>query len=207
MYTSTSKPWHGIAQIITIQTKLRGKMGRAKSRQQGFKSKEEHLKHTINVEHLQKEYLLSTRDKSKMIRHSREARNDDDEETWSRDGTSTGNQGEEDNTSAADSSDDEAVHSRHVVNRNNTSTPQNSGGTTSNNQLQAASSRENGLPTTVEMMAAWQLHQQQQEHAQHNDDNYGDNGRINAAGKRALCYRVAKQLQEKNMSTLAYKAW
>ena len=154
MYTSTSKPWHGIAQIITIQTKLRGKMGRAKSRQQGFKSKEEHLKHTINVEHLQKEYLLSTRDKSKMIRHSREARNDD-EETWSRDGTSTGNQGEEDNTSAADSSDDEAVHSRHVVNRNNTSTPQNSGGTTSNNQLQAASSRENGLPTTVEMMAAW----------------------------------------------------
>ena len=94
-------------------------MGRAKSRQQGFKSKEQQLKHTINVEHVQKEYLLATRDNSKMIRQSREPRTDD-EDTWPRDGTSTGNQGEEDNTSGADSSDDEEVHCCHVVNRNNT---------------------------------------------------------------------------------------
>ena len=132
----------------------------------------------------------------------------DDEDTWPRDGTSTGNQGEEDNTSAADSSDaDEEVHCCHVVNRNNTSTPQNSGGTTFNNRLQAASRLENGLPTPTptptpaEMMAAWDLVQQQQQHAQHNDDNYGDNGTINAAGKIALSYRVAKQLQKKHINT------
>ena len=200
-YTSTSKQWHGIVQIIPLQTKLRGKTGRAKSRQQGFESKEQQLKRTINIEHVQKEYLLATRDNSKMIRQSREPRNDD-EETWSRDGTSTGNQGEEDNTSAADSSDDEEVHCRHVVNQNNTSTPQNSGGTTFNNQLQAASRLKNGLPTPADTRAAWELVQQQQEHAQHNDDNNGDNnGRINAAGKRPLSYRVAKQLQKKHVNT------
>ena len=138
-----------------------GKTGRAKSRQQGFESKEQQLKRTINIEHVQKEYLLATRDNSKMIRHSQEPRNDDDER-WSRDGTSTGNQGEEDNTSAADSSDDEEVHCRHVVNQNNTLTPQNSGGTTFNNRLQAALPIENGHPTTADMMAAWELVQQQQ---------------------------------------------
>ena len=164
-----------------------GKTGRAKSRQQGFQSKEQQLKRTINVEHIQKEYLLATRDKSKMIRHSQEPPNDEDE-GWSRDGISTGNQGEEDNISAADSSDDEEVHCRHIVNRNNTSTPQNSGGTTYNNWLQAALRLENGLPTPADMMAAWELVQQQQQHAQRNDDNYGDNGTINAAGKRALAY-------------------
>ena len=51
------------------------------------------------------------------------------------------------------------------------------------------------------MMAAWELVQQQQEHAQHNNDNNKDNGRINAAGKRALSYRVAKQLQKKHINT------
>ena len=191
---------------------MRGKTERAKSRQQGFESNEQQLKRTINVENVQKEYLLGTRDNSKMIRHSQEPRNDEDE-GWSRDGTSTGNRGEEDNISAADSSDDEEVHCPHVVdrnntstvNRNNTSTPQNSGGTTYNNRLQAALPalpRGNGLPTTHEMMAAWELVQQQQEHAQHNEDNYGDNnGRTNAAGKRALSYRVAKQLQKKHVNT------
>ena len=48
-------------------------------------------------------------------------------------------------------------------------------------------------------MTAWNLVQQQQEqeHEQHDDNNNGDNDRIIAAGKRALCYRVAKQLQKK----------
>ena len=120
----------------------------------------------------------------------------------SRDGTNTGNQGEEDNINSTDSSDDEPVLARHIVIENNTSTPQNSGGTTSNNRLQVALPRGNGLPTTHEMMAAWELVQQQQEHAQHNEDNYGDNnGRTNAAGKRALSYRVAKQLQKKHVNT------
>ena len=81
-------------------------------------------------------------------------------------------------------------------------TPQNSG-TTSNNRLLATSPRGNGLPTTEEMMAAWNLVQQQQEqeHTQHNDNNNGDNDRISAAGKRALSYRVAKQLQKKHVNT------
>ena len=128
----------------------------------------------------------------------------DDEETWSRDGTSTANQGEEDEIDAADSSDDEPVLAHHVVIENNTSTPQNSGGTTSNNQLQAASPRGNGLPTTHEMMAAWNLvqrQQYQQEPAQHDDEINRDNDIINAAGKRALSYRVAKQLQKKHVNT------
>ena len=77
------------------------------------------MKRTINVEHVQNEYVLATRDNSKMIRHSQEPHYDEDE-GWSRDGTRTGNQGEEDNISAEESSYDEAVHSRHVVNRNNT---------------------------------------------------------------------------------------
>ena len=38
-------------------------------------------------------------------------------------------------------------------------------------------------------------------HAQHKDDNNGDNDRISAAGKRALSYRVAKQLQKKHVNT------
>ena len=68
------------------------------------------------------------------------------------------------------------------------------------NRLLATSPRRNGLPTTEEMMAAWNLvvqQQQEQEHAQHNDNNNGDNNRISTAEKRALSYRVAKQLQKK----------
>ena len=109
-----------------------------------------------------------------MIAHSGGQHND--EETWSRDRISTGNEVEEDNINAADSSNNEPVHACHVVIENNTSTPQNSGGTTSNNRLQTTSPRGNGLPTIGEMMAALNLvqQQQQQEHAQHNDDNNGD---------------------------------
>ena len=165
---------------------------------------------------------VSRRGRNVIISPSREQRNDgqerrrgrnvitspsrgqrnDGQERMSRDGTNTGNQGEEDNINSTDSSDDEPVLARHIVIENNTSTPQNSGGTTSNNRLQVALPRGNGLPTTHEMMAAWELVQQQQEHAQHNEDNYGDNnGRTNAAGKRALSYRVAKQLQKKHVNT------
>ena len=113
----------------------------------------------------------------------------DGQERMSRDGTSTGNQGEDkDDSNAADSSNDEAVLARHFVIQNNTSNPQNSCGTTSNNRLLATSQWGNGLPTTEDMlMAAWNLvqWQQDQEHAQHNDEINGDNDRINAAGKRA----------------------
>ena len=124
----------------------------------------------------------------------------DGQERMSSDGTDTGNQFEEDNINAADSSDDEPVFTRHVIIENSTSTPQNSG-TTSDNGLLATLLRGNGLLTAEEMMTAWNLVQQQQQHPQHNDDNYGDNGRINAAGKRALSYRVAKQLQKKHVNT------
>ena len=53
------------------------------------------------------------------------------------------------------------------------------------------------------MMAAWNIvqRQQHQEPAQHNDNNNGDNDRINAAEKRALSYRVTKQLQKKHANT------
>ena len=52
-------------------------------------------------------------------------------------------------------------------------------------------------------MAGWNLVQlqQEQEHTQHNDDSNGDNNRISAAGKRALSYRVAKQLEKKQVNT------
>ena len=85
----------------------------------------------------------------------------DGQERMSRDGTNTGNQGEKGNINAAESSNDEPVLACHVVIENNTATPQNSG-TTSNNRLLATSSpRGNGLPTTEEMMAAWNQVQQQ----------------------------------------------
>ena len=98
------------------------------------------------------------------------------QERMSRDGKNIGNQGEEDNINTADSRDDEPALDCHVVIENNTSTPKNSG-TTSSNQLLATLPRGNGLPTTEEMMAAWNLVQQQQEqeHALHNDNNKGDN--------------------------------
>ena len=52
-------------------------------------------------------------------------------------------------------------------------------------------------------MAAWNLVQQQQEqeHDQRDDNNNGDNNRISTTGKRALSYRVAKQLQKKHVHT------
>ena len=51
-------------------------------------------------------------------------------------------------------------------------------------------------------MAAWNLVQQQQEHQEHahHNDNNGDNDRISTSGKRALSYRVAKQLQKKHVN-------
>jgi hypothetical protein len=107
----------------------------------------------------------------------------DGQERMSRDGTSTGIQGEEDNINEANSSDDEpAVLVAHRIIENNTSTPQNSGGTTSNNRLLAISQRGSGLPTTEEMMAAWNLIQRQKDQKQQTGP---DNDRINIAGKRA----------------------
>jgi hypothetical protein len=166
-----------------------------------FESKEQQPKCTIKVEHVQKEYLLPTTDKVNIIAPSRGQCNDD-EETWSRDGTSTGNQGEEDNRNAVDSSDDESGLARPFLIQNNTSTPQNSG-TTPNNGFLATSQSRNGHPTEEDLMAAWNLvqRQQHQEPAQHNDQINGDNNIINAAGKRALSYRVAKQLQKKHVNT------
>ena len=43
--------------------------------------------------------------------------------------------------------------------------------------------------------------QQEQEHTHCNDEINGDNNIIRAAGKRALSYRVAKQLQKKHVNT------
>jgi hypothetical protein len=125
-----------------------------------------------------------------MIPPSGGQRNDD-EETWSRDGTSTGNQGEEDDSNAVDSSNDESVLARPFVIQNNSSTPQTSG-TTPNNRSQS----RNGHPTEEDLMAAWNLvqRQQHQELPQYNDEINGDNDIINVAGKRALSYRVVKQL-------------
>jgi hypothetical protein len=126
----------------------------------------------------------------------------DDEEMWSREASSTGNEGEEDDSNTVDSSDDESVLARPFVIQNNTSTPQTSG-TTPNNRFLATSQSRNGIPTAEEMMDAWtQLQRQQhQPPAQHNDEINEDNDRINAAGKRALSYRVAKHLQKKHVNT------
>jgi hypothetical protein len=84
-----------------------------------------------------------------MIAPSGGQRNDD-EETWSRDGTSTGNQGEEDDRNAVDSSDDESVIARPFLIQNNTSTPRNSG-TTPNNRFLATSQSRNNHPTEEDL--------------------------------------------------------
>jgi hypothetical protein len=189
------------SQIITIQPKLHGKSNGThqvltRLVEQGTTTKV-HNKHTAG----QKEYLLHTTDEDKMTPPSGGQRNDD-EEMWSRDGTSTGNQGEEDDSNVVDSSNDESVLARPFVIQNNTSTPQTSG-TTSNNRFLTTLQSRNRLPTEDDMMTAWNLvqRQQHQEPTQHNDEINGNNGRINATGKRALSYRVAKHLQKKHVNT------
>jgi hypothetical protein len=82
------------------------------------------------------------------------------------------------------------------------STPQNAG-TTPNNGFLATWQSRNRHPTEEDLMAAWNLvqRQQHQEPAQHNKKINGENKIIYTAGKRALSYRVAKQLQKKHVNT------
>jgi len=72
------------------------------------------------------------------------------------------------------SSDDEPVTARNYVNTNNTSTPQHPGRNTNNATIA---------------------------HSQRTNDGAEENGDINAAGKRALSYRMAKHLQKKHVNT------
>jgi hypothetical protein len=73
-----------------------------------------------------------------------------------------------------DSSDDESVRARNYVITNNTSTPQNPGRNTNNTSIA---------------------------NSQGTYDGAEENGDINAAGKRALSYRMAKHLQKKHVNT------